>query len=866
MRRSKPTRARLACAAAVCGLVLFASEGAAQTRVWTPLDNSYNSDPNWVLPNTPDSPGETALFGAAPFTNPVITTSIFPDGFLFVSGAPSYVISLPLPLTDIFFFGAGIVNNSGNLQTILNSGSGNLINFLNFSTAGSNVFIDNSGGGATIGTASTIAFFNNSSAAESLIDNSGPNSNTIFASGAGEVATAGSATIINSGPGSATIFFNTANGGLARLINANPTAFIDFSSVNPPGTFTGSIEGNGTIFLGSNNLTVGGNNLSTTFSGVIRDDGFNDGMTIVPAAGGSLTKVGTGILTLTGANTYTGNTTVNDGELIIDGSIMSPRTFVNFGGLLGGRGIIGGSVDNRGVVRPSTEASGLSILGDYTQFGEGDLRIIIVSDSRFGRLRVGGVANLDGSVTPVLADGYKPKVGQEFRFLTAGGGINGTFDEINQPFGLQNTILKFGLIYESNAVLLAVQQGSFEAFADAFDLSRNQRSVARALDSINGQGERQLLDFLNCRQLQALPGDFDLIAPEELASIFEIGFSYANIQHTNIQRRTDDLRSGASGFSAGGLAMQGSGPGYSGPIRFRTGAAGPTGYEGKESKEDKTVYAPEDYRWGTFLTGVGEWVEVGNTTNARGYDITTGGFTVGLDYKVTPNFALGVSAGYAGTGADLTRGGRIYANSGKLGLYATYFTGGFYVDAAANGGYNSYDTKRRSLGGTARGDTEGGEFSGLLGGGYDFQVGGLKVGPTASVQYTYLGFDDFRERGSLAPLRIGSQDLESFRSALGVRASYDWRVGGMIVRPEVRTAWQHEFGDTEYGIEAAFASGAGNDFTVDGSRLGRDSLLLGAGVAVQITDRTSTYLYYDGQLARSEYQSHAVSGGVRVVY
>ena len=104
------------------------------------------------------------------------------------------------------------------------------------------------------------------------------------------------------------------------------------------GTTAGSIEGNGTFFLGSKNLTVGGNGLSTTFSGVISDGGFRDG------AGGSLTKVGTGTLTLTGANTYTGATTVDAGSLIVDGSIASAQTFVNAGGLLGGNGIIGGDL------------------------------------------------------------------------------------------------------------------------------------------------------------------------------------------------------------------------------------------------------------------------------------------------------------------------------------------------------------------------------------------------------------------------------------------------------------------------------------------------------------------------------------------
>ena len=101
----------------------------------------------------------------------------------------------------------------------------------------------------------------------------------------------------------------------------------------------GSIEGDGDIFLGAKSLTVGSNNMDTTFSGVIQDGGQNGG------TGGSLTKIGTGTLELTGANTYTGNTNFKGGVLQIDGSITS-NTFVNHGGTLTGTGTINGNVTN----------------------------------------------------------------------------------------------------------------------------------------------------------------------------------------------------------------------------------------------------------------------------------------------------------------------------------------------------------------------------------------------------------------------------------------------------------------------------------------------------------------------------------------
>ena len=64
---------------------------------------------------------------------------------------------------------------------------------------------------------------------------------------------------------------------------------------------------------------------------------------------------------------------------------------------------------------------------------------------------------------------------------------------------------------------------------------------------------------------------------------------------------------------------------------------------------------------------------------------------------MTSNFAVGISAGYAGTGAALANDGSVWVNGGKLGLYATAFAGGWYADTAVTGGYNSYDTKRRGL-------------------------------------------------------------------------------------------------------------------------------------------------------------------------
>jgi outer membrane autotransporter protein len=88
----------------------------------------------------------------------------------------------------------------------------------------------------------------------------------------------------------------------------------------------------------------------------------------------------------------------------------------------------------------------------------------------------------------------------------------------------------------------------------------------------------------------------------------------------------------------------------------------------------------------------------------------------------------------------------------------------------------------------------------------------------------------------------------------------------VVIRPEISLAWQHEFGDQSYSIVSSFANGAGNSFTVNSPQVGRDSLLIGAGAAVLLSDRVSLYAYYDGEIIRANYESNNVSAGVRLTF
>jgi autotransporter-associated beta strand protein len=133
---------------------------------------------------------------------------------------------------------------------------------------------------------------------------------------------------------------------------------LDLTQVTTGGITVGSLSGNGVVSLSGHTLSIGNNNGSTSFSGLIQDSG-------------AVTKVGTGTLTLAGANSYTGATTVTAGTLTVNnhvGSATGTGSVRVSAGTLGGRGSIAGVVTmgigsgTGAVLAPSAGSNRLAIL------------------------------------------------------------------------------------------------------------------------------------------------------------------------------------------------------------------------------------------------------------------------------------------------------------------------------------------------------------------------------------------------------------------------------------------------------------------------------------------------------------------------
>jgi len=134
-------------------------------------------------------------------------------------------------------------------------------------------------------------------------------------------------------------------GGSAGNVVVNATLDIaGFSqAINGLSGTTGTV----TNSTGAGALSVGNNNATSTFTGTISNTGGSL----------SLTKVGSGVLTLSGTNTYTGGTTVSAGTLALGGAgnsigVIRGAVTVNSGGILSA------AHDSMGYFAPSANNTG----------------------------------------------------------------------------------------------------------------------------------------------------------------------------------------------------------------------------------------------------------------------------------------------------------------------------------------------------------------------------------------------------------------------------------------------------------------------------------------------------------------------------
>jgi autotransporter-associated beta strand protein/predicted outer membrane repeat protein len=279
------------------------------TTTWDAVaaDGIYTNIGNWDF-GVPSTFDYTAIFANSNHMSISISSNIEVGEWIFYPAASSYLFTID-PGSTVRFFSTGITMKGGG-ATIGNNG--NLLFYEN-----------SSAGGAGIYSSGHMGFFDVSTAGSAAITNS---SLVEFK----QNSTAGNAAILTMN-GAALHFEDYSNGGNAQLFT-DAGGTVDFMFTAGPSNnnqlTVGAIAGAGTYVLGANQLIVGGNGLSTTVSGAIENG------PLLPGFGGSLIKVGTGALQLSGAgNTYSHGTLLEGGTLDLAAPGAAGTGAIAFGGV-----------------------------------------------------------------------------------------------------------------------------------------------------------------------------------------------------------------------------------------------------------------------------------------------------------------------------------------------------------------------------------------------------------------------------------------------------------------------------------------------------------------------------------------------------
>lgn len=655
------------------------------------------------------------------------------------------------------------------------------------------------------------------------------------------ISGANSAILVDDGSGGSGVAATT-------LENFGVIQGLDGFGVKFVGEFADSVINGGTI-SGSDGLALdlGGGNDSLTlrngsrFIGVVDGGSGVDRVVMDDVAGGSFgasrnfesLEVKQGAWTLTGSGDFSDGGAVRNGATLINQGGIAGSLTVDAGGVYAGGGSVGNLLVN-GTLQTNTRLGTAAVTRDLTMGSGSTLAYGVNADGTSAPIQVGGTANLNGATLAVNpSEGTYPW--QSHYTVLQAASVNGTFGKVTSDYAfitptLAYTPTQVDLTYTRNDV-------AFNEFA----VTGNGSRAANSLASL-GQNNALYNALLNTTSATAGA------AIEQLSGASNADLTSATLGVSN--------QIGGSMLSA----MQ----------QMGSGSALLVGLEQRDTPVLAANGVPNAARnlndpnaqGRLWLQAIGGYGKLDGEHGSSGLEQRSKGTVLGVDWSLDPQWRLGVLGGYSKTDLDAT-GVDGNVESWHAGVYALRQSGPLAVRlGAAYSGHQGESKRTVAFNGfndRPKGDYDADSQQAFAELGYAMGSGRLSAEPFANLGYQRYHRDSYQEKGGTAALQVDGQTKDNFSTTFGLRLAHLSSLdNGMSLTPRMTAGWKHTYGDVSNSTRQAFVVG-GTAFSVDGSSLDRDSLVLEAGLDVGISARHSVGVGYSGEIG-SNSRNHGVIG------
>ncbi len=253
---------------------------------------------------------------------------------------------------------------------------------------------------------------------------------------------------------------------------------------------------------------------------------------------------------------------------------------------------------------------------------------------------------------------------------------------------------------------------------------------------------------------------------------------------------------------------------------------------------------------------------------AAGYDDAAIGGTLGIEYRVDPRLRVGAVFGYSAPGVNLdVQNADAQIKSYQFAGYASFTDLNWFADALVAYGLHDFALDRAGIIDVIHADTGADTLTVAGQAGYLVDVGPVRAGPIAGLNYTHTVIGGYTETGdSLLTMMVGRQSLDTLTGDAGVQLRFPFMLRGDVYSPFVNVTADQDFLGSGRTVTTTQVTTPLLPVLTDAADNGRTYGMVAAGIAATIAGNLSATVNAATTFARAGGNDITVSSGIKLSF